>query len=153
MKLMSMIAYVDSKEETPTFDTPQIDWYNKEIDKLYQIRKYSNFLKQPLKLEMFTPCNEQNKPLKEPSWWYRYQNGASPFMNMDEIRPCQEYKKALENVLFEGFVFYKDDNESFSMDLINSDGSETFCFMKNETIEDLLTFDFEFTLTEKALKP
>jgi len=25
--------------------------------------------------------------------------------------------------------------------------------MKNETIEDLLTFDYEFTLTEKALKP
>lgn len=76
-----------------------------ESDLLAQIFLYAKFLKQPLKIEMFTPCNDEGKLLKEPEWWYRYQNGATPFMNSDEITPCQEYKKALEKVLFYGFEY------------------------------------------------
>src|SRR6478735_5237627 len=102
MKLISMVDFVDLQEETPTFDTPQMDWYDKEVEKLYKIRKYANFLKRKLDLSFFAPCNDKKEPLKEPEWWCRYCNGASPFMNMDEIRHCQEYKKALENVLFDG---------------------------------------------------
>jgi len=152
MKLISMCEFVDSQKETPTFDTPQIDWYDKEVDKLYKIRKYSKFIQQPLKLCMFVPVDKNDNILTEPVNYSAFEVGMSGKEFNFNFIDCQEYKESLENILFEGFVFYKDDNESFSLDLINSDGSETFCFMKNEIIEDLLTFDYYFTLTETAIK-
>ena len=68
-----------------------------------RILNYARFLKQPLKLEMFVPCDEDGNVLNEPKDWKTYESGGSAFMNIDEILPCQDYKKAKEKVLFEGF--------------------------------------------------
>lgn len=82
-----------------------------------------------LSLGQFIPCDLENNVLTQPEWWHRYINGASPFMNMDEIRPCQEFKEAKERVIFEGFELKELDKE------------ENFCTISNGNIE--LIFDIE----------
>lgn len=113
------------------------EWFGK-------ILNYSDFLKQPLELWMFVPCDEKGFLLKKPEWWYRYQNGASPFMNMDEIRPCQEYKKALENVLFVGRFDVKSEGNPF----VRLNNIEFH--LHGLTIERLVTFQLE--LSHSAIK-
>ena len=63
------------------------------------LEKYAKFLKQPLKLEMFVPCDEDGDILEEPK------NYEQRLLNMmteynDEV---YRYKQAKENVLFDGF--------------------------------------------------
>lgn len=63
---------------------------------LDEIGSYAEFLKQPLKLEMFVPCDEEGNVIiidtehkENPKSW-----------SEDEIK---QYSKAKEKVLFEGF--------------------------------------------------
>ena len=63
------------------------------------IENYANFLKQPLKLGMFVPCDENGNVL-DPS---------------DAFRSCEKgfvYSKAKERVLFNGFVFEESQKEA-----------------------------------------
>ena len=65
---------------------------------------YDDFLEQPLKLEMFVPCDEEGDILEEPT------NYEKRLLNMmteynDEV---YRYKQAKEKVLFEGFESYED---------------------------------------------
>ena len=55
------------------------------------IRNYAKFLKQPLKLEMFVPCDEDGNVLEVVPYY------------ADGIEKVNEYKKAKERCLFEGF--------------------------------------------------
>lgn len=85
-----MVDYVFEQKETSTIDTDQIDWYYMEVQKIDKMRNYANFLKQPLELWMFVPCNEEGGVLEEP-------DGYSSFEYL------QQYQKAKERCLFEGF--------------------------------------------------
>ena len=63
------------------------------------VYNYANFLKQPLNLGMFVPCDEDGDILEEPK------NYEQQLLNMmteynDEV---YRYKQAKEKVLFEGF--------------------------------------------------
>lgn len=96
MKLISLADFVLQE------NTKGVLKYKNDIE---AIRKYAEFLQQELTLSMFLPCDKNGNILKEPEWWYRYNCGASPFMNVDEILPCQEYKKAVSNVIFNPVSF------------------------------------------------
>lgn len=72
-KLISMTDFVLNKKASHT-----------------QIVKYAKFLKQPLKLEMFVPCDEKNEPL----------DGFIHNINLTTM--SEEWNKAKEKVLFEG---------------------------------------------------
>jgi len=62
-----------------------------------QIFKYAKFLKQPLTLGMFVPCDEEEKMIeKQPYFTF-----ADP--EYKEKPECIKYWKAKERVLFEGF--------------------------------------------------
>lgn len=64
-----------------------------------RIGNYANFLKRPLKLEMFVPCDENGNVL-DPS---------------DVFKSCEKgflYGKAKERVLFKGFVFEESQKEA-----------------------------------------
>ena len=68
------------------------------------LEKYATFLRQPLKLEMFVPCDEEGNVLEEPT------NYEKRLLNMmteynDEV---YTYNQAKEKVLFEGFKPYED---------------------------------------------
>ena len=74
------------------------------MSQLRLIKNYAKFLKQPLKLEMFVPCDEEGDILEEPT------NYEKRLLNMmteynDEV---YTYYQAKEKVLFEGFKPYED---------------------------------------------
>ena len=62
------------------------------------LEKYAKFLKQPLKLEMFVPCNDNGNVLEEPKKEnYTQEELENSVMGCDYL----DYNKAKEKVLFE----------------------------------------------------
>ena len=69
---------------------------------------YAKFLKQPLELWMFVPCDDDGNVLK-----FDYpQNKA--FVDVAQIEFEKQYQQAKERCLFEGFEFTK--SQKFSME-------------------------------------
>ena len=95
------------------------------------IKKYAEFLKQPLKLEMFVPCDENGNVLPEEHKFLSCTKGY-------------EYGKAKEKVLFEGFVLEKD--ELINNGILFWVGK----FEGNENIENYISSNL--TLTPNAIK-
>lgn len=78
-----------------------------EINGYNKIRNYATFLKQPLKLEMFVPCDENGNILEEPQM--RPERNSFDEEDMDyDAQELYDYIKAKKKVLFEGFKPYED---------------------------------------------
>jgi len=100
-KLTPMTDFVLEQEFTIEVQSLTNQWasrYNK-------IMSYANFLKQPLELWMFVPCNEDGNVLEEPT---RYSNDEYDTIEL------QAYQQAKERCLFDGFEFTK--SQTFSME-------------------------------------
>lgn len=130
------------KELGQDFDT-----YN--LKKLNLIESYANFLKQPLKLEMFIVCDENGTVLEEPERRCKLIGFDEQHYDFDD-EELKIYCEAKEKVLFKGFEVkdyyaeYTGENEMIYID-------EEFC--ENMTIEKFLTTIIsEIELTESALK-
>ena len=86
--------------------------YPSHENALSWIYNYATFLKQPLKLEMFVPCDDEGIVLAEPKNPHTFASENSD----DYIKKWKSeieiynkvYNKAKEKVLFEGFEQYKD---------------------------------------------
>lgn len=108
MKLTSMVNFVLQQDIT---DIKQRD----------SIVKYANFLRQPLKLEMFVPCDENGNVLQEPKktnyqvdvnakcsgWKYLYDSNDKLIGYYDDRKWKEDfvkYKQSKEKVLFENSV-------------------------------------------------
>ena len=135
MKLISMTSFVLQRDIT---DIKQRD----------SIVKYVNFLEQPLKLEMFVPCDEDGNVLEEPKIEEEYVDEHTT-----QIFAQYQYylDKAKEKVLFEGIEFIKNGGVKFLT--IKEDTFDFFDFnvkFKNLTIEYLIQYDLQ--LTENAVK-
>lgn len=90
MKLKKMTDFVLEQNNTIPKDLKLINNYKNIIN-------YANFLKQPLKLEMFVPCSRENGlPLSLEGL-----TDSEGFV-LDEIE-FNEYEQAKEKVLFEDF--------------------------------------------------
>lgn len=76
------------------------------------IIRYKNFLKQPLKLEMFIPCDENGNVLEEPKRWNDYLQFPDSFDGNKEWGELYNYELAKERVLFNGFVFEESQKEA-----------------------------------------
>ena len=163
MKLISNTLfgkYCKSKEKEFSRRIDYLDWYEKTRN------NFDNFLEQPLKLEMFEPCDEDEEILKP-----QYIAGKEVIYNelveefiMDKVK---EYNEAKEKVLFEGFNLNQKDfsklesifcltKECFQITFFTK---EKGCFMDNlktnktyeiKTIEDLIQYNLQ--LTENAVK-
>ena len=112
------------------------------------IYNYSTFLKLPLKLEMFVPCDEDGNVLEEPKIEEEYVDEHTT-----QIFAQYQYDldKAKEKVLFEGIEFRKNGGVNFLT--IKEDTFAFFDFnvkFKNLTIEYLIQYDLQ--LTENAVK-
>ena len=90
----------------------RINEIEKEIDQFFDswrmkqlriIENYAKFLKQPLKLEMFVPCDDDGNILENPDETI-YKEKDKECYGWDMI----DYEKAKEKVLFEGFKPYED---------------------------------------------
>ena len=150
MKLISMTDFVLQRDIT---DIKQRD----------SIVKYANFLKLPLKLEMFVPCDEVGNLLEEPI--FHEPNNENEIGNYQIL--IDEYYEAKAKVLFEGFNLNQKDfsklesifcltKECFQITFFTK---EKGCFMDNlktnktyeiKTIEDLIQYNLQ--LTENAVK-
>jgi len=98
--------------------------------------KFDSFLKQPLSLEMFVPCNLECKP-------YKYDD------NTGHNAYDREYRQAKNRCLFDGFELV---GETESYYHLIYDSCFTFLMSKkdNSTIESIINKEFKLTAT--ALK-
>ena len=140
MKLISNTLfgkYCKSKEKEFSRRIDYLDWYEKTRN------NFDNFLEQPLKLEMFVPCDEDEEILKP-----QYIAGKEVIYNelveefiMDKVK---EYNDAKEKVLFEGFEIFKGTIYMCSVPMLKVKD------LYQTTIEDLI--HYEPILTENAVK-
>ena len=106
---------------------------------------YAQFLKTPLKLEMFVPCDEEGDILEEPT------NYEKRLLNMmteynDEV---YTYYQAKAKVLFEGFEYDKENDWVTYNEFARFFVSE----LQNGKVEDLFKLiKDEITLTETSKK-
>ena len=131
MKLISMTDFVLEQNKLLKNAPDAYDQYCKMVN-------YANFLKQPLKLEMFVPVDEDGNVLEEPDY-------------LDERFELKRmiYEEAKEKVLFEDFEI-KTNREGEKVIV----GDYTCLKIKdlgNFTIEDLVKY-VHIKLTESAIK-
>ena len=86
-KLISMLDFVTQHLETGC-----------AVEQIQKLRRYANFLKQPLKLEMFVPVDEEGNVLVESNHIFGWED-----KRCNVPMYTQDYLEAKEKVLFEGF--------------------------------------------------
>ena len=94
--LISMTDFIiNINEICPKENMEVIEWWGKKLD---VIENYAKFQKQPLKLEMFVPCDEDGNVLEEPKIEEEYVDEHTT-----QIFAQYQYDldKAKEKVLFE----------------------------------------------------
>ena len=106
---------------------------------------YDNFLEQPLKLEMFVPCDEEGNVLEEPKIEEEYVDEHTT-----QIFAQYQYDldKAKEKVLFEDFELISETDETW---LFKINGNFPRIVGKKLTIESLRIFKDKIKLSQSAL--
>ena len=147
MKLISMTSFVLEIEKSSYTQTEKyriIEWENK-CQAFDKIINYAKFLRQPLKLEMFVPCDEEGNIIS------KFYSEKENTKNLTFSQLSNQYQIAETKVLFEGIEFITNGGVNFL--IIKED---TFAFFdynikfKNFTIEDLIQYNLQ--LTENAAK-
>jgi hypothetical protein len=117
------------------------------ISHMICIEDYANFLKQPLELWMFVPCDKEGNVLEEPKSDYK----PIAFWNAGEVDEktndlYREYQEAKDRVLFEGFEV---DYSSKPLQIIKSDCMPHFLpdnlKIGRKTVEHLVKYNLELT--------
>lgn len=135
-RLKSMTDFVLNQKQSESFN--EKTFINEALISLEKIRNYANFLKRPLKLEMFVPCDEYGNVLKEPKRWEDYLQYPDSFDGNKEWYELYDYQQAKEKVLF---VF----KPHFDISVIKHH------ILQGMNIEYLANFG-ELELTENAIK-
>lgn len=119
-KLISSIAFgelLNSRiDKSPSWD--QINRYRNKRT------KFDNFLKEPLQLGMFIPCDSDGKPMEKPDNYDSFSSytvgalanklGGKPPEQW--YKGCHKYEEALSRVYFEGFELSYDGTNIVSVD-------------------------------------
>lgn len=147
MKLLSMVDFV-LEEDLKASNGGHYD----------RIVRYAKFLNQPLKLEMFVPCDKEGNPLVKPSLYDpRSKTGNTEIQDLVEAN--YNYLKGQEKVLFEGFKVKYIAEQSGAIRIGNKDFTITFFnkYISSDsiegwvrTVEDMSSIDL--TLTTSTLK-
>ena len=139
MKLVSMVEYILNLKTSLNKEKTLDVWTWKD-----SVIEYAKFLKQPLRLEMFVPCDDEGKELKG--------KPLSPASDGEWDRWEKEkdiYKKAVDKVVFKK-VDKKSINKhgSFSLEVNGLQvayykGSPQYWVGLDKTIEDLVGLGIE----------
>jgi hypothetical protein len=125
-KLIPMTDFVLERSKQSIIDLTFEESIKKTIKIVKEIFEYAKFLKQPLKLEMFVPCDEDGNILEEPD------------CNLDiRVSEMKEYQKAKEKVIFEGFELCPNNGN------VLKKGNILINISNLETIEDLIPYNLE----------
>ena len=135
MKLISMTDFVLQENK----GGQQVNSISSQLhQELRRIKKYANFLKQPLKLEMFVPCDEDGNVLEDITG-----QGMIPFY----VEKAHRFLTAKEKVLFEDFEIYGNGDLYNQFVTFDSDRLEIM------NVENLITdFQYSFNLTPNAVE-
>jgi hypothetical protein len=120
---------------------------------MFNCHKYANFLKRPLELGMFIPCDKEGNVLEDPELTLSQGDGFTYYQASDE--DFQIYGEAEDRVLFEGNKFrivtsgegkflLNEDDTAIIFSLLEECKWETLMF---NTIEDLERY-FELKIKE-----
>lgn len=124
MKLTSMTDFVLDQKKV---------FYSRNTDKLEILENYAEFLKKPLKLSMFVPCDEKEFYLKEPD-----SSNWENFTTKGDYRDLN-YIEAINRVLFINSEFDNYGKLYCCNNLIGRSVNLKFYFEGQfKTIEDLL---------------
>ena len=141
MKLISMVDFIDEIGNSTLHESYEID--------LAKIYNYCTFLEQPLKLEMFVPCDEDGNILKEPEMFKEWLKSDHYFNASESVtHNCRIYKKAQEKVIFENTDCIEDDGLKY-LKLTDKNHISFYNFKDkfgDKTIED---FSFNYGLIIK----
>jgi hypothetical protein len=120
------------------------------IERFWACERYAKFLKQPLELWMFVPCDDNGNVLEKPKNLI-WQKDDVCIMANGVIINNNEYinilHKAKERCLFEGFEFEK--QKDYYIITLNGNGLWV-SWNKSKKIENLIEFNLQLTPT--ALK-
>ena len=161
MKLISITDFILSK----AYKSKVIVSMHPEspFSQIEKIEKYANFVKQPLTIGMFVPCDKKGNQMKQP-----FTVGAKAKHHQRDY--LDKYKEAEERVLFKDFKIGYNEQEKICqcilpLVLANVEGGFAATVMKQEegedwmpiedyaTIEDMTNgLNFPFTLTPTAIK-
>lgn len=142
MKLISMTDFVLETINKPLGGQQVASVRHNELEKYRRINQYANFLKQPLKLEMFVPCDDDGNVLDETknyNFWIK--KSTNIVYDLDLIK-YEKYQKAKEKVLFEGFEGKAETDSSWIFKYKNN---YPIFVSKKGTIEDLVKYNLEIT--------
>ena len=158
MKLISMTDFVLNVEKNNAGQKDEyiiIDWQNKCIE-FDRIMKYANFLKQPLKLGMFIPCDENTDILEIPiDIYYKPDFNCQKFPQECYPSDIENYDLAINEVLFKGFSIEEHQLNNYSVREENNILNVMWKF-ENEnwrpangikTLEDLVQFNLDLSDT------
>ena len=110
-RLISMTDFVIRKYKDELVHSGE-NWRD-FLEKYARITKsYADFLKRPLKLEMFVPCDEDGNVLEEPKRWNDYLQFPDSFDGNKEWGELYNYELAIERVLFKGFEIEESQKEA-----------------------------------------
>ena len=135
MKLISMVDYTLN--------------IRKSDDALWELLSYANFLKMPLTLEMFVPCDLDEVPLKSPKQYIPGYSGFNTENNPNYNEELEEYQQAEKRVLFEGFEIMPDAAFNFTV-INNNTGVRIYLGERQNKVEILVKKQIE--LTQSAIK-
>lgn len=119
------------------------------LDDWLDFDKFVNFIKQPLALWMFIPCDKNGKPLDKP---FAYESWVDYGQDTEDAKQCREYQEAEARVIFEGFEYKPSDSKK---DARITNGELTVCYIEPriiwlyKTIHELRN---KVTLTEAKFK-
>lgn len=151
--LISMTDFVLQFDKPVGYFEDQSDFLNCQVDYMGKVMNYAQFLKQPLKLEMFIPCDDEGNFFEEPKIEDYFDDGFNFEFNQKHFKDVvlKEYYKAKEKVLFEGIEFERIDGVNFL-----KTNKDIFAFhdfnikFKDLTVENLVQYNLQ--LTENAIK-
>jgi len=162
MKLISMTEFVlEQSEKLTQNNIPEatIETSHAMADSYLMMWNYANFLKQPLTLGMFVPCDEYGNVIIEPNKpelsgkKFKYHAGEWTYNEWQE-----QYQQAKEIVLFEGFEFKSmggDQGKHYMIQIQEHvftfmDGNITFLGFQHDHVEPLTTLGL--TLSKSSQK-
>lgn len=121
--LISMTDFVLEQSNNQNLYRALTDTNGKDFMNVWgKIFSYAQFLKQPLQMRFFVPCDDDGKVLQQPVEYDRYLRSERMHMHPGWKEKCYEYKQAKTVVLFEGFKQVKIGN--FKHDIVRCDDFE-----------------------------
>ena len=126
MKLISMADFVLEQVKNAKYE----EFHQVNETFVNKVINYAKLLKQPLKLWVFVPCDEDGDVLKEPKDFDCFMQGIGGNIDVT-YQEYKHYQQAKERCLLDGF----------------SEKDAKFVLFANETIEDLCEFNLQLTKT------